>query len=323
VNGQQWDGAPGFYEVWYLTLTDPATGTGLWIRYTMVAPLPETGDEATCSLWFLAMPTDGAPVGRKASWPVDRLRVDGNPFTLRLDEARLTGDAAAGAFEDVAWDLRWTPNGRGIGMVHPTVARLAKTKFTVPQVDLAIDGEVSFAGRTLPLAGARAGQAHLWGTKHASRWAWLHCNELGEDGAFVEAVSVYVPRFGRELGPSTPVQARVDGAELDATGPVSLALAESRFALTGWTFAAHRGRRKLVVEVDAPRETLAGVTYHDPDGEKAYCYNTEVATARFNLYDRHIGFPQWTLRRSWRADGRAHFEYAQREPLPDVPLLTS
>jgi hypothetical protein len=321
VNAQQWDGTPGFYEVWYVTLTDPSSGTGLWIRYTMVAPT--TGEPATCSLWFLAMPPGEAPVGRKASWPVDRLRPAGHPFSVSVDDATLREDGATGAFEDVAWDLRWRPEARGISMVHPAVSRLAKTKFTVPKVDLMIDGEVSFGGRLLRIGGARGGQAHLWGTKHASRWAWVHCSDLGEEGAFVEAVSVVVPRLGREIGPNTPVWARVDGADLDATGPVSLALAESRFALTGWSFTARRVRRKLVVEVDAPRESLAGVTYHDPDGDLAYCYNTEVATARLHLYDRNLGFPQWTLRRSWHADGRAHFEYAQREPLPDVPLLTS
>jgi hypothetical protein len=320
VNAQQWQGTPGFYEVWYLTLTDPASGTGLWIRYTMLAPT--AGEEPTCSLWFLAMPPGEPPVARKGSWPIDRLRATSAPFSVSVDDARLTADGATGAFEDVAWDLRWSPRSRGISMVHPAVSRLAKTKFTVPLVDLAIDGEVSFAGRTLPIAAARGGQAHLWGTKHASRWAWVHCNDVGEDGAFLEAVSVHVPRFGREIGPNTPVWAHLDGHDLDATGPLSLARAESRFALTGWTFSARRGRRKLVVEVDAPRESLAGVTYHDPDGELAYCYNTEVATARLHLYDHRLGFPQWTLRRSWHAEGRAHFEYAQREPLPDVPLLT-
>ncbi len=47
-----WNKQPGHYEVWYVTLTDPETGLGFWIRYTMVAPLKGS---ATCSLWFMAM----------------------------------------------------------------------------------------------------------------------------------------------------------------------------------------------------------------------------------------------------------------------------
>ncbi len=42
-NELQWHGDPGHYEVYYLTLTDPRSGVGLWIRYTMVAPLARHG----------------------------------------------------------------------------------------------------------------------------------------------------------------------------------------------------------------------------------------------------------------------------------------
>src|SRR5205085_1518340 len=41
-NDLQWQGQPGHYEVYYVTFTDPVTGVGFWIRYTMVAPLAET-----------------------------------------------------------------------------------------------------------------------------------------------------------------------------------------------------------------------------------------------------------------------------------------
>ena len=53
-NALQWDGGAGHYEVYYLSATDRATGCGLWIRYTMVAPAAGAG-EPTCSLWFMAM----------------------------------------------------------------------------------------------------------------------------------------------------------------------------------------------------------------------------------------------------------------------------
>ena len=34
----RWRGQPGRLEVWYLTATDPATGTGLWLHHEVVAP---------------------------------------------------------------------------------------------------------------------------------------------------------------------------------------------------------------------------------------------------------------------------------------------
>ena len=89
-NALQWDGKPGHYEVYYLTLTDPVTGVGLWIRYTMVAPLPETGEEATCSLWFMAMDpaNPAANVGEKVSFPVSEMSARTTHFVRANDRWR-------------------------------------------------------------------------------------------------------------------------------------------------------------------------------------------------------------------------------------------
>src|SRR3954452_11472412 len=113
LNALRWDGTPGHYEIYYVSLTDRGSGCGVWIRYTMVAPVD--GGQATASLWFMAMDPggDGTPIGRKASWPVDALQATAQPFEVRIDDAVLTGSGMRGAFEDVAWDLSWTPDPNG------------------------------------------------------------------------------------------------------------------------------------------------------------------------------------------------------------------
>ena len=165
------------------------------------------------------------------------------------------------------------------------------------------------------------------GSKHANRWAWAHCNDFetldGEPrpGTFVDGVSVFVPRLGREMGPSTPIVARLLGEDFEATGPMQVTTASSRFALTTWRFEARDGSRRIVGEVDADRDDLVGVTYHDPDGDLAYCYNSEVASMRLTIFDRAKAyFGGWTVRETLTAPGRAHFEYAQREPVEGLPL---
>ena len=99
ANALRWDGKPGHYEVYYLSATDPASGVGLWIRYTMVAPLPDTGREATCSLWLMAMDPAGGDhglIGRKRSWPVEELHTREQPFELRIAESVLTSNVGDG-----------------------------------------------------------------------------------------------------------------------------------------------------------------------------------------------------------------------------------
>jgi hypothetical protein len=333
-NELQWQGRPGHYEVYYVTLTDPETGVGFWIRYTMVAPLPATGEAATCSLWLMAMdPRDPvANVGEKVSFPVSEMVAEADPFRLRIGGASLTDQGMTGSFErdgrTFSWQLEWEPRLPAYGHVHPALrrAKIAKTILFLPHPDLEISGSVDLDGRRIELDRVRGGQAHLWGSKHATRWAWAHCNDfVGADGGprrdvFVDGVSVYVPRFGRELGPSTPVVARVNGADLLSIGPLAVQRNKSDFDLTSWRFEAAAGRRKLAGEVSARAEDLVGVTYHDPDGQLAYCYNTEVADMRLELLERSSARGAWDRKDEFRSDGRAHFEYAQREPLEGVAL---
>ena len=291
----------------------------------MVAPIDGA---ASASLWFLAMDPNGGVVGRKATMPIEALQATNNPFRLRIDDATLTDGSMTGEFDDVAWDLRWSP-GRAYEHVHPALHRVASTILVLPHADVGIDGAVSFAGRRVELSGVPGDQAHLWGSKHAQSWAWVHCNDFrtldGERVAdtFVDGVSVFVRRFGREVGPNTPFVARVDGVDFQSRSPLRVLVNASTFTLTGWRFEAIAGRRKLVGEVDADRGQLAGVTYHDPDGELAYCYNSETASMRLHLYERARQVGGWAHRKTLIAPGRAHFEYAQRTPVPDVELVTS
>lgn len=324
-NALRWNGAPGFYEVWYATLTDRGSGCGAWIRYTLTAPLE---GPATGALWFLVMdpssPSGAGVLGRQATFPIERLTATRAPFGLTLGGAELADTGMTGAFEDVAWDLGWKREGPAREPVHPVLrrARIAKTVLVLPHPDVAVTGTLRFGGRTLTLDGARGAQTHLWGTKHATRWAWARCGDFeGLDGSprpdtWIEGVSVVVPRLGREVGPSTPMVGRFAGEDFTSTSPVRVVRNASRFGLTGWSFAARDGARRISGEVTADRAALAGVTYHDPDGELAHCYNGETATMRVQVWEGDV------LRDSLVAPGRAHFEYAQREPVPGLELVT-
>jgi hypothetical protein len=331
ANALRWDGKPGHYEVYYVSVTDPASGVGLWIRYTMVAPLAGTGGDATCSLWLMAMDPAGGEnglVGRKHSWPAAEMRASEDPFELRIAGSVMSDRGMTGGFDDVRWDLHWDPTPKPYEHVHPMLqrARIAKTVLVLPHADLEVSGTVSLPGRELAISGARGGQAHLWGSKHANRWAWVHSNDFrsleGEprEGDFIDGVSVFVSRFGREIGPNTPVVGRFGGRDFASTGPLQVSRNPSHFALTSWQLEARDGSRKVVATVDAPRDSLVGVTYHDPDGDLAYCYNSEIASSRVQVWERDGG-DGWRLTDTLVAPGRTHFEYAQREALADLPLL--
>lgn len=327
-----WTGKPGHYEVYYLTVTDPSTGVGLWIRYTMLAPLAGRGDAATCSLWFLAMdPREGrqSTLARHETFPVSQLRARDAPFELELATARLTDASMTGAMGDVSWDLHWTPAPEAFQPVNPLLGRLgvAKTVLVLPHADVALEGSVVIGQECIGLNGARGGQAHLWGSKHATTWAWAHCNDLrtssgsAAEGAFFDAVSAVVARFGRSFGPNTPVVGRFEQQDFHSTSPRRILNNSSRFELDGWRFEAAERSRRIVAEVRAPRGQLAGVTYHDPDGELAYCYNTETASVHLELFERHGRAGDWQATETLVSEGRCHFEFGTRRPVPGIELL--
>lgn len=330
ANNMRWSGRPGHYEVYYLTLTHPDTGVGIWIRYTMLAPLGS--EEPTCALWFAAMDPrskTGAVVARRETFPIGQLERQDEPFQLRIGPASLTNGAMAGSVGEFSWDLRWKPAPRAYEPINPLLGRLglAKTVFVLPHADVAIEGVIQVGTERLELAEVRGGQAHLWGSEHAESWAWAHCNHLlaadGQpiEGTFFDGVSALVSRFGRTLGPNTPIVGRFAGRAFQSTSPRRLLANSSRFDQHGWQFEAIDGTRKLAGHVQPAPEQLVGVTYHDPDGRPAYCYNSETASVRLELHER--AGREWVLAETLVSEGRCHFEFGTRTRLPGIELSVS
>ena len=200
-------------------------------------------------------------------------------------------------------------------------AKIAKTILFLPHPDVEVSGTVEFGGRRIEVDGARGGQAHLWGSKHANRWAWAHCNDFVGRGPATRAATpsstgsaCSCPASGARSGPTRRWWPASAARTCSRSRRWRCSATRASFDLTSWRFEARALRRKLVGEVTARKEDLVGVTYHDPDGELAYCYNTEVADMQLELFERRDAFTSWRKRDELRSDGRAHFEYAQREP---------
>ena len=261
LNDLRWEGGPGHYEVWFLTLTDRGSGLGIWIRFAMHAPLDGPAD---CSLWFAAMHRDGTRFGAREVFPADRLRGESDPFRLVIGDAELSGRGTAGGFGDVRWELRWTPGDEPGLPVHPLVerARLAKTMYVIPEPRIAIEGTVTFAGRTVELSGAHGAQAHLWGARHANSWGWAHAADLQTlagtpaEGDWLDSISITAPRLGREVGPTTSFVGRLLGEPFSATSPAQVLRSKASSRLTSYRVTAQQRTRRVELEVDAVREAL-------------------------------------------------------------------
>ncbi|GAA0652307.1 hypothetical protein GCM10009535_33360 [Streptomyces thermocarboxydovorans] len=309
----RWRGEPGRTEVWYTTLTDPKTGTGLWLHHELVAPAD--GSAPYAHGWVALFPADG-PVRHArfgpARWPGERTGFRSDAVTVR--PGRLTGSAEDGA---LGWDLTERPLDEPLFTFPRWSWRrpLLPAAQILPAARASYDGTVTVDGTTLSLSGAPGASARIYGHGNARRWAWLHA-DLG-DGDVLEVVAAVSMRPGlRRLPPLVFLRLRRGGRtwprrpERTAVGWAGAGRFRAAIGLPGWSVTGRAGLRRIRVEVHQPADRTLALEYTDPDGSRATCRNSERADAHVLL--ERWWFGGWRTEAEWRLDGTAHAEVGTR-----------
>lgn len=321
-NACRWDGARrGHYEVWYLTCNHLASRTGYWIRYTLEAPLAGRGDPYA-QLWFARFdkrdPSRTFAINRVV--PIETFSAGDRPFCVRIGDAELRHDAMrgaiAGAGHDVSWDLRWRPAAHTHRHLPGLMYRrggLGDTTVLSPNLDVPVRGTVRVDGRAVEFSGDPGGQTHLWGRKHAHAWAWGHCNAFdGHPGAAFEVLTVRLRRRGRVSPPLTLLSLYAGGAAYCMTGFADTLRARGTWTTGRYAFRAERGDVRIEGEFSCRPDDMVVARYADPDGEPAYCSNTEVGDLRVTLWRRAGRRGPWREQMRLVAPGTGHFETGGR-----------
>ncbi|MET8222565.1 hypothetical protein [Streptomyces sp. NPDC005301] len=306
----RWDGTPGRTEVWYTTLTDPASGTGLWLHHELTAPAD--GSEPVAHGWVAAYPRNG---------PVEHARFGPVPWTAPTDgftgagvtarQGRLYGQA--GAF---SWRLTEHPDGPPLFTFPRWSWRrpLLPAAQMLPAARATYRGEFTHGDTTLTLDSAPGASARIYGHGNARRWAWLHADLGGGD--VLEIVAAVSTRPGlRGLPPLVFLRLRHRGrtwprrAERTAVGWLGAGRFRARIGLPEWSVTGRTALRRVRVDVVQPAARTLDLEYRDPDGARARCRNSESADAHVVL-ERWWG--RWRTEARWSLDGAAHAEVGER-----------
>ena len=298
LGAPRWQGQRGRVEVWYATVSDRQTGTGVWIHHETVAPNDEA--EPYAHGW-VAVFEPGVPplVERFGPGPVTAA-VAG---TWQIVDSCALGDGwLRGTAGSLGWDLRFDDASDPM-FTFPRLEwerELLPGAQIVPAPSAAFSGSVTVAGRSLSIEGAGA-LARIYGHGSAQRWGWLHA-DLDGDGT-LEIVTATARRAAlRRLPPLALVQLRLPGQPDWPRRPL-LAAPRFRTRLRPDGFEV-RGRR-LTVQVDLPTAEAVALRYTDPDGATATCTNSERASAT-------IRFDDGRAERTWQLDRAAHAEVGRR-----------
>ena len=313
----RWRGQPGRLEVWYTTLTDPATGTGVWVHHELVAP--SDGSAACGHGWITVSEPGAAPVLRRFGpdpWPAPEVGFASGPDRqVSYDGVRMSGRAG-----DASWELvsAASPGASPGPTLHTFPAwawrrELLPAAQVVPRPTARWSGTVRVGERALHLRDAPGADARIYGHGNARRWAWLHA-DLG-DGQVCELVAAVSTRPGLDRLPPLPLVRFRLGAGGPADGPTGgragdwprdplLAAVGLRAGLRRDGFEVHGrvGRRRLRIAVDLPAAQTVEVDYRDPDGAPLLCRNSTLASAAIEITRGR------SVERSWRLVGSAHAE---------------
>jgi hypothetical protein len=316
ANACRWRGRPGHYEGWHLHLVDPTSAASVWIRYSFLSP-EDAGVGRVAELWLAGGLAGGERFARRQTYAIEEFSTGAAGFPVELAGSTLELGRAAGAMADAAWRLEWQPAASAVA--NRAAQRIGRSQVLSAQPALRATGEVTVGSHRLAVRAWPGHQAHAWGERHADRWARAHCAAFPDADEFLDVATRSSPTLAGLSPPVTTAAVRFGGVEHHSAGALRGLAHEADFGPDGYEFEVRGARMRLTGKVRAHADSLIGVTYQDPDGDRVYCYHTERADLHARVLRRSV--------RGWRAaaeidaGGCCGYEYAQRAAVPGLEVV--
>lgn len=305
----RWDGRARRVEAWQATLTDRASGEGLWIHAETRAP---AHGGAVAHGWFAHFPRRGAPVCERFG-PVEAAPGPAGPQQPWFAAAGvlLAQDRSCGQAGAARWDLAWHDGSVPLRPVPDCAWErgLVPGGRVVAQPAVHASGEVVVGGRRLRLHDAVGAVAHIHARGWPRQWGWLH-GDLGH-GEVAEILSVAPGGAGpASLPPGSLVQLRVGGRDWPRGPLLAGARLRGRLGLPAWSVSGRVGDRRLRAWIHLPASRCVTLSCGASDGSPVTRTHTARADADVVVERRAGG--RWRSDHVWQLRGTAHAEVGRR-----------
>jgi hypothetical protein len=314
--------------VWFLTLNHRASQRGFWFRYVVESPNGANHDSHS-ALWAAVFNRRRPErnLGLKCDYSIDQFAAGGEEGSiLTIGDNSFSSSSSVGRVDSdghsIEWELSFTPCETTYQHVPRAVVNLARPSSFVcsPNLDTRFSGRIVVDGESILLDGEPGCQSHLWGRKHVDDWVWVHSNAFERLPETVfEGLAARPRRAGRTLPPIQSLYLSHRGEEHRF---VRLRLAEQwkrKLGMGYWSFSAMSTRLYIEGAAQCRLRDMLQAEYIDPDGERLYCINSEVANLKIRLFRRVHGV-RWRHVETIKSYATAHLEHAQRESDPVVRM---
>lgn len=320
-NSVIWDGKrQGFYEAYYVQVNDPVSGMAWWFRYSILVPKKGKGTPYA-ALWAVQYDQSGArgPIAMKHIYPISHFRCEKDRFILYIEDGFLTGSHATGKIKhgdrSLSWDIQWVPIDNNF-IHYPEFwykMPIPRTKLVSPNRATTGGGFIRWNEGEFYLKDALIHVGHVWGASHSKRWVWVRSHGF-EENPTVVFEGLWIPIVG-SFGVSM-CWLNLDGELTRMTNFGNSWQLKNMQSSNAWGLNASNPKFGIDGEVVIDPSRIAGITYHDPDGSRRFCYNSKVATIRMNAFNKGSGDIS-----SLTAPGTAAFEICLPSELDKFQIL--
>lgn len=277
----------GHYESWFLRGNHPSKPQAFWIRFTRF--IPGDGKRKPLgeiwAIWF-----DGESdqvITTKQEFAHDDCRFDEDKLSVRVGNSELLSHVSRGnaslAGHQIHWSLDYEGADNGLLFLPENLykSRLPRAKSVISRPQVKFNGTLTIDDKTINVTNWSGSENHNWGSRHTDQYAWGQVAAFDNaPDAFLECITARV-KFGQLISPAMTIAVlRLDGEDLMFNTLGTAWRAKASYDFFNWTFSTSRDAMQLEVQIQAPAQHFAALTYYNPSRGSKTCLNSKIAQCR-------------------------------------------